>query len=169
MTSKMKYQLPGVDNRARETWAHVRGYEAPPEPSVVTLPDDETVVPTEPIESATLDTVVDVRVVEFAREPDRYRDCRIYKLTVAPGDVVAVSRRRERTAVQFRLDSSTATDTVYLGHDPTVGVSTGFPLRGGNTTQPTMVKTQRPLYLFNPDTVNTYDVAVIEEFITELK
>lgn len=165
----MRYQLPGVDNRTRETWEYTRAYEMPPEPNVSTPTDDDTMVPVEEVPpSATVDNTVDVRVVNFAREPDRFRDARIYKLAVPAGVRVSIARRRERTQLTLRVDSANATDVVYIGHEKGTTDKTGYPLYGGTTYPHVIMHAQRGWELYNPG-VDDLTVAIIDEFITELK
>lgn len=167
-SARTRYQLPGVDNH-KESWDYIRAYDAPAEPMEIPT-DDDVIVPVEKTQpAATLAEAVPVRVVEFAREPDRFKDARIYQLSIAGGQQpVALGLRRERTRITFRVNSAVDTDVVYLGTGADVNANNGYPLTGGRATPPVEMTTQRALYLYNPG-VAALNVSVIEEFVTELR
>lgn len=165
---KTRYQLPGVDNRQRETWNHLRAYEAPVQPLEIPTDDDSTVEVEEAPEPVPITEAVPVRIMNFAKEPDRFRDFRAFQLTIAPGSVVALARRHQRTRITLRVESAANTDIVYIGHEPTVTEQTGYPLYGGDRGQ--QITAQSSVYVtVASGAAAPLDVAVIEEFITELK
>lgn len=159
-----RYTLPGVDNRTRETWNHIKPYEAPPQP-IETSTDSKTMVPVEDApHPTTIADAVPVRVVEFAREPDRYRDVRFYQQTIEPAKSLALGSNRARQRMSFvNMDAAL---NVYIGHEATVNSRTGYPLRP--TDPPMETNTQRPLWLYNADTAQSIVVGIMEEFVTEL-
>lgn len=162
--AKTKYQLPGVDNRTRQTWNHIKPYEAPPLP--LELPAEDSDFEVEDIPTpVTVEDAVPVRVVEFVREPDRYRDARMFQMDIRPLNGLAIPTRRQRQ--RLVLVNTHASALVYIGHEPTVTERTGFPLRPADP--PLDLNAQRSYYLYNADAVETVIVGVMEEFITELE
>lgn len=159
-----RYSIPVGEDRERSSWNHIKPYESPMIPLEIPT-DDDTMVPVEEVpEPVTLAEAVPVRVVEFVREPDRFRDARMFQIAVGPGSTVALPRRSQRRRVTL-VNMDTALN-VYLGHDRGVNGSNGFPLRP--TDQPRSMDTQRSYYLHNADLTTAIVVGVIDEFVTEL-
>lgn len=163
MTTKQRYQLPGRDNAERESWNHIKPYEAPV--MVPTPTDDDSFVDIEPVEPAvTITEAVPVRVVEFAREPDRLRRFTTTQFTVGPGQTIPLPLARDR--IRVTLSNMDTANTVYIGHTSSVNASTGFPL-GFGKAQP--IEAHNSIYIHNGHDTDSIVVGVLTEYVTELQ